>query len=99
MVAPELVFDTSVAVALKFAAMPRDARHKSKVGRAVCMYSCNRVLVENPCDVFQCFCGFPPYFLGQSRCRVTVSADAAETKSARLSGGAQVEEACVVGDA
>jgi enoyl-CoA hydratase/carnithine racemase len=30
-VAPELVFDKSVEVALKFAALPRDARHKSKV--------------------------------------------------------------------
>ncbi len=30
-VAPELVFDSSIAAALKFAALPRDARHKSKV--------------------------------------------------------------------
>lgn len=30
-VAPELVFDKSVEVALKFAALPRDARHKSKM--------------------------------------------------------------------
>jgi enoyl-CoA hydratase/carnithine racemase len=30
-VAPELVFDKSVEVALKFGALPRDARHKSKV--------------------------------------------------------------------
>lgn len=31
-VAPELVFDASVAMAVKFAAMPQEARHKSKVG-------------------------------------------------------------------
>jgi hypothetical protein len=30
-VAPELVFDSSVAMALKFAALPCDARHRSKV--------------------------------------------------------------------
>ena len=30
-VAPELVFEKSVEVALKFAAMPCDARHRSKV--------------------------------------------------------------------
>jgi|LauGreDrversion4_2_1035121.scaffolds.fasta_scaffold1863877_1 enoyl-CoA hydratase/carnithine racemase len=30
-VAPELVFDKSVEAALKFAALPSDARHRSKV--------------------------------------------------------------------
>jgi hypothetical protein len=30
-VAPELVFDKSVEMALKFAALPSDARHRSKV--------------------------------------------------------------------
>jgi enoyl-CoA hydratase/carnithine racemase len=36
-VAPELVFEKSVETALKFAAMPSDARHKSKVEQS-CAY-------------------------------------------------------------